>query len=166
MKTVMIETKRMILRPFIAEDADDIWPCMTESLARYMRWEPPKNAEDFKSIWKNWPAIQEEGNSYVFVGRMKNNGSLIGLFSAHNFIASVPRLALWVCESFQRQGYASEALKAIMYWVRQHFQPDYFSYQVAEQNVASRKLVESLGGKPVGVEQDPKFTLIIYHIPA
>lgn len=69
MKTV-IKTQRMILRPFRAEDADDIWPCMTANLARYMRWEPPKNAEDFKQIWQNWPTIQEEGNSYVFVGRI------------------------------------------------------------------------------------------------
>lgn len=166
MKTVMIETKRMILRPFREDDADEIWPCMTASLARYMLWEPPKNAEDFKQIWQNWPAIQEKGNSYVFVGRMKNNGSLIGLFSAHNFTTPVPRLALWVCESFQRQGYASEALTAIMDWVRTYFEPDYFNYFVADQNIASRKLVESLGGKAVSTEHDPKYKLIVYHIPA
>lgn len=91
---------------------------------------------------------------------------MIGLFSAHNFTTPVPRLALWVCEGFQRQGYASEALTSIMHWVREYFEPDYFIYPVAEENSPSRKLVEGLGGKPVGVEQDPKFTLIIYHIPA
>ncbi len=164
MKTV-IKSQRMILRPFTAEDADDIWPCMTAELSRYMLWEPPKNAEDFKQIWQDWPAIQEEGNSYVFVGRMKDNGSLIGLFSAHNFTAPVPRLALWVCEGFQRQGYASEALTAIMHWVREYFEPDYFKYIVADQNIASRKLVESLCGKPVGTEQNSKFLLIVYQIP-
>ncbi len=116
-----IETTRMILRPFRAEDADEIWPCMTANLARYMLWNPPKNAEDFKNIWKNWPAKQEEGNSYVFVGRVRKNGSLTGLFSAHNFTTPVPHLALWVCEEHQRQGYASEALKGIMHWVGQHF---------------------------------------------
>ena len=165
MKTV-IETQRMILRPFSEEDADEIWPCMTANLARYMRWEPPKNSEDFKQIWKNWPTRQKEGNSCVFIGRMRDDGSLVGLFSAHNFPTSAPRLALWVCEECQRQGYASEALKAIMNWVRRHFQPEYFIYLAAEENMPSRKLVESLGGKAVSTDHDPKYILIIYHIPA
>jgi len=38
----------MILRPFEEEDADDIWPSVTPALTRYMLWDAPKNAEDFK----------------------------------------------------------------------------------------------------------------------
>lgn len=163
---IIIKTKRMILRPFEEEDADDIWPSVTPALTRYMLWDGPQNAEDFKKTWQNWPARQKEGDSCVFVGRMRDTGSLAGLFSAHNFTTPAPRLALFVCEAFQRQGYASEALRAIMAWARENYSPQYFSYLVAEQNLASRKLVESLGGKAVSTEHNPKFMLIVYHIPA
>lgn len=53
-----------------------------------------------------------------------------------------------------------------MAWARENYSPQYFSYLVAEQNLASRKLVESLGGKAVSTEHNPKFMLIVYHIPA
>lgn len=53
-----------------------------------------------------------------------------------------------------------------MAWARENYSPEYFSYLVAEQNLASRKLVASLGGKAVSTEHSPKYLLIIYLIPA
>lgn len=165
MKTV-IKTQRMILRPFTAEDADDIWPCMTANLARYMRWEPPASAEDFEKNWRKWPVQLAEESNCVFIARNNQDQSFIGLFGMHGFKTPSPRLGLWVREELHRQGLGPEGIGGIMNWCRKYYSPDYFIYPVAEENSPSRRLVEGLGGKPVDVEQDPKFTLIIYHIPA
>ena len=165
MKTV-IKTQRMILRPFTAEDADDIWPCMTANLARYMRWEPPASAEDFEKIWRRWPVQLAEESNCIFIARNKQDQSFIGLFGMHSFKTPTPRLGLWVREERHRQGLGPEGIGAIMNWCREYYSPDYFIYPVAEENSPSLKLVEGLGGKPVATEQDPKFKLIIYHIPA
>ncbi|WP_075655343.1 GNAT family N-acetyltransferase [Pseudochrobactrum sp. B5] len=161
-----IETTRMILRPFRAEDADEIWPCMTANLARYMRWEPPERAEDFEKIWRKWPMQFAEESNCIFIARKKVDHSFIGLFGMHSFKTPTPRLGLWVREELHRQGFGPEGIVSVMNWARGDYSPDYFIYPVAEENIPSRKLVESLGGKAVTTEQDPKFTLIIYHIPA
>lgn len=161
-----IETKRMILLPFEPEDAEDILPCSTSALTRYMRWEAPKDAEEFKKIWHKWPAQQEAETNCIYIARSKEDQSLIGLFGIHDYKTTTPRLALWVREELHQQGFGPEGVSGVMNWVRQHYQPDYFIYQAAEENLPSRKLVERLGGVAVGEEQEVKFKLIIYHIPA
>lgn len=161
-----IETKRMILRPFREEDADEIWPCMTANLARYMRWESPERAEDFEKIWRKWPVQFAEESNCIFIARNNQDQSFIGLFGVHGFKTPAPRLGLWVREELHRQGFGPEGITAVMNWAREDYSPDYFIYPVAEENMPSRKLVESLGGKAVSTDHDPKYILIIYHIPA
>ncbi|HIE4005530.1 TPA: hypothetical protein ACXNIM_001771 [Stenotrophomonas maltophilia] len=55
-------------------------------------------------------------------------------------------------------------------WRLDHRQPTAdrtaFRYPVAEQNLPSRRLAESLGGIPVAREQNVKYTAIVYRIPA
>lgn len=161
-----IETQRMILRAFAPEDAEDILACSTPTLTHYMRWEAHKDAEDFKKIWHKWPGQQAEELNCFFIARSRVDHAFIGLFIIHNFKSSTPRFGLWVCEKLHQQGFGPEGVISVMNWTRHHYQPDYFIYQVAEGNLPSRKLVERLGGLAVSEEQEVKFKLIVYHIPA
>ena len=161
-----IETQRMILRAFQPKAADDILPCTTATLTRYMRWEAPKDAVEFEKIWRKWLVLQSEHLNCIFIARSKSDQVFIGLFGIHNLKTATPLLALWVREDLHGQGLGPEGLFGVMNWTRQHCQPDHFIYQVAEGNLPSRKLVERLGGLAVSEKQEVKFKLIVYHIHA
>lgn len=161
-----IETMRMILRPFQPKDADDILPCTTPTLTRYMRWEKPKDAVEFEKIWHKWPVQYADELNCIFIARSKAEQAFIGLFGIHDYKTATPRFGLWVREDLHQQGFGPEGINAIMDWARENYQPSHFIYQAAVDNMPSRKLVERLGGVAVAEVQEVKFKLIVYHIPA
>jgi len=50
-------------------------------------------------------------------------------------------------------------------WVSEELNPDCFEYPVAEENVASRRIAESLGGVIVSRRTNPKYLSVVYRIP-
>jgi len=47
---IPIESKRLSLAPFSANDADAAYSCITPSLTRYMSWDPPADRDSFDRI--------------------------------------------------------------------------------------------------------------------
>ncbi len=50
-------------------------------------------------------------------------------------------------------------------WASREWGIDRFIYPVAEENYASRRIAESLGGVVVERRQTPKYQSVIYQIP-
>ncbi|WP_213978680.1 GNAT family N-acetyltransferase, partial [Serratia marcescens] len=63
------------------------------------------------------------------------------------------------------QGYGREIVQGIAHWVSERFQPQHLIYPVAEQNTASRRLAESLGGVLAGKRENIKYDAVVYHLP-
>ena len=164
--TPSLSSPRLNIETFKLQDCPDIYPCITSSLTQFMSWEPAKSFAEFESIGKSWIHAQTQGTDQYFVLKDKSSQKFIGLIGIHHIHTQTPEFGLWIREEQHAKGYAKEALKSIYDWAVLNFEADYFVYPVAEQNFASRKLVEGLGGIISHVRQQPKYLQVTYHIPA
>ena len=58
-----------------------------------------------------------------------------------------PELGIWIKKSAHGNGYGKEAMVALKKWADKNLKYDYILYPVAQDNLASRKIPEFLGGK-------------------
>lgn len=165
---------RLLLRQFTADDATEIFRCVTLGLTRFMAWEPPSSLEAFAEVWRRWIPAMELGTEIYFVvrrsgdqRRRREDGDqeCLGLIGLHDIGSQRPELGLWIKETARRQGYGREALTLVTSWASACLAPDGFVYPVAEQNIPSRRLAEALGGQVTGIRPGRKYNAVIYHIP-
>lgn len=54
--TVRMETKRLVLRPYVIEDADAMFRNWANDpqVTKYLSWEPHKDVEETKQILEGW----------------------------------------------------------------------------------------------------------------
>ncbi|MFV5443014.1 GNAT family N-acetyltransferase [Acinetobacter oleivorans] len=161
---VSISTQRLNLKPFTAEDADEIYNCITPTLTRYMAWDPQPRHE-FDETWKAWLKNFKAESEIIFVIRETHSQIFIGLVGLHRMQTPHPELGIWIREDYHFHGYGREAVSAVAKWAVDFVKPDYFIYPVAEANAPSRKIAESLGGKVVSKATGPKYEFVTYEIP-
>ncbi|AXX18043.1 TPA: GNAT family N-acetyltransferase [Serratia marcescens] len=160
-----VDTDRLLIAPFTAADADDVYQAITPTLTRFMTFEPEASPEDFANVWQSWLPLMREGEEVIFVARRREDRQFVGVGGAHNLRSHTPELGIWVKESLHGQGYGREIVQGIARWASERFQPPHFLYPVAEQNTASRRLVESLGGVLAGRCERIKYDAVVYHLP-
>ncbi|MBJ9721139.1 GNAT family N-acetyltransferase [Acinetobacter calcoaceticus] len=162
---VSISTQRLNLKPFTAQDADEIYNCITPTLTRYMAWDPQPRHE-FDQTWNAWLKNFKAESEIIFVIREAHSQIFIGLVGLHRIQTNNPELGIWIREDSHYHGYGREAVSAVAKWAIDFVKPDYFTYPVAEENYPSRKIAESLGGKVVSKSTGPKYEFVTYEIPA
>ncbi|SQJ19206.1 Uncharacterised protein [Serratia rubidaea] len=160
-----VNSERLLLTPFSAADADEVYQAITPTLTRFMSFEPEPSAEAFAEVWQGWLPLMREGEEIFFVVRRREDKQFVGMGGVHNLRSPTPELGLWVKEDQQHQGYGRELLQAIAGWAGERYRPHYFIYPVAEQNLPSRRLAESLDGEFNGRRDNIKFDCLVYHIP-
>ncbi len=151
--------------PFTAADADDVYQAITPTLTRFMTFEPEASPEDFANVWQGWLPLMREGEEVIFVARRREDRQFVGVGGAHNLRSHTPELGIWVKEGLHGQGYGREIVQSIARWATERFQPPHLVYPVAEQNTASRRLAESLGGVLAGRCERVKYDAVVYHLP-
>ncbi|MBK2404711.1 GNAT family N-acetyltransferase [Erysipelothrix rhusiopathiae] len=77
---LVLETERLILRPVVLEDADDMYLyARTYQVTRMTRFKPHQNVEDTKQVIKNvFLSRPQKGWPEAFAITLKNNGRMIG----------------------------------------------------------------------------------------
>lgn len=159
-------TRRLKLRIYAPQDAKEIYSQITPTLTRFMAWEPPASYEEFLENKVLWEERFLQGTDYHFVARDIQSGSFIGIVGVHKAASPTPEFGVWMSELVHGQGYGKEAVNAVFNCANSNLQADYFIYPVAELNLASRKIAETLGGMIVSSEQKQKYMSVTYHIPA
>ncbi|MFM0341528.1 GNAT family N-acetyltransferase [Paraburkholderia fungorum] len=162
---IHIESERLSIRPFSADDADAAFRCITPSLTRFMSWEPPANREVFDRIWQGWLATIAEGTNFTFAIRQRADESFLGLTGLHNVRDACAELGIWIREDFHAQGFGREAAGLVAMWASLVLGTESFTYPVAEENYPSRRIAESLGGVVVARRETSKYMSVIYRIP-
>jgi len=76
-----------------------------------------------------------------------------------------PELGLWIKESVHKQGFGGEIVAALVEWGHTSLGKGSFIYPVAEQNTASRRIAEHLGGEIIGSRTNRKYHSVVYRIP-
>lgn len=105
---------------------------LEELKARYKKLES-RRSPDRKEAWLNWALIDVGGNAHGYMQ------ATIDLISQEAWIAYL------VVPSSQRRGYACEALSKLLPALRETYDITTFHAEIDTRNVASIRLVESLG---------------------
>jgi RimJ/RimL family protein N-acetyltransferase len=160
---IVIQSPRLELSLFQMKDAQEVFGCITPAIAKFMPWEPPSWSEYVTRCEKRVQA--PEPNKFSFVIRRLDNAECIGMASFEDADSDSPELGLWIKESEHKQGFGGEIVAALVKWGHASLGKRSFIYPVAEQNTASRRIAEHLGGEIIGSRTNPKYHSVVYSIP-
>ena len=153
----MIETDRLILRPFCAEDAADVFEYLKAPLVNCFACMKVHSLEEARK------AVMEraEDTEYTFAIVLKDTGKVIGEIEAHpessqpdmaeNYVKDTFSPCWMLHPDYHGKGYAYEAAKAFF---------DYLFYQkgarriyayTEDYNLSSQHLCEKLGMRREGL---------------
>ena len=148
----MIETKRLLLRPFIESDASDAYEYLHKPMVRCFE---DMRTNSFVEA-KNAVLERTSDSEYYFAIVLKESEKVIGEIFAHPEGEHPGELSdtfspCWMInENYQGKGYAFEAAKAFFdYLFRQKGARRLYAY-TEDYNTASQKLCEKLGMRREG----------------
>jgi RimJ/RimL family protein N-acetyltransferase len=141
-----IETKRLILAPFVDADIDrrvalanniNVARMVTSMPHPYTR----KDAEEWVTLHD---AGRAAGTDFPFAITLKNEG-LVGAVGLHKKSGPEFELGYWVGEPYWGRGIASEAAIAVMNWARDAIGLTHAVACYFEDNPASKRVLEKAG---------------------
>ena len=145
---VEIETNRLLLRPIGLEYKEEIFSEFTEEIATYMYPRPAKTIAETELFIKDSRKELKKAINLQLVILEKDSEEFLGCAGLHD-IDKEPQLGIWLQKSAHGNRYGLEAITAIKEWADENLDYEYLIYPVDQENIASRKIPESLGGKIV-----------------
>ena len=148
MKTPVIETNRMILRPLSVSDANDIYERWTSDarVSRYVRWCTHNCVNDTIEWLKAEEASISDNNSYQWGFSLKDNGYLLGSGGlVYNEKENAFELGYNIMHKYWNCGYTTEAAKAILEFAVKELNQTEFIACHAVDNPASGAVIRKCG---------------------
>jgi RimJ/RimL family protein N-acetyltransferase len=145
------ETARLAARRATRGVADEIFEAYAQDPdVAYMNWRPHRDAQETVAFLERCERAWRDGTAFPWTLWMKDDGSLARMIEARRASTSVDtgyvlRQSLW------RRGLMTEAVRFVMQWALA--QPDgYRVWATCDvENVASPRLLESVGMQREGV---------------
>ena len=148
MKTPILETTRLQLRPFQKEDAQEVFDCWESDpyVSKYMYW----NSHDDINKTKEWIDFElgniEKDDWYRFALMLKETGELIGT----GLIYYDEDISNWAIgynlgKKFWGKGYVTEAMKRIIQFAKEELHIKELDGRYAKANHASGRIMDKLG---------------------
>lgn len=162
--TLRIETERLILRPILMSDLEDLYEYQSNpEIVRYIPW-PPRTMEQVqeaaqKTIDTAKSNLQEVNDHIVLVWELKSSGKVIGqsnmgLISREHKTSNIG----WVThQDFQRKGYAFEATNSLLAYAFTHFDLHRVIADIDTRVQISADLAEKLGMRREATFVDGEF---------
>ena len=148
MGETIIETERLIIRNFDPEDLDALYQLYEESDTRYIE---PLSEDRDEELAKLKSYIHYVYGFYGFglwAVCLKENGRLIGRCGLQvEFIGDQGEyeMGYMISGKYARQGYASEAVKAILEYADEELEAPRVILQIHSENQASQTFAEKMG---------------------
>ena len=153
----MIETQRLLLRPFVEADAGDVYEYLKEPAVNCFACMKLHSMDEARSEMKKRAGETE----YYFAITLKENGKVIGEIDAYpeagesHSAENAARDTFSPCwmlnEKYQGKGYAFEAAHAFFdYLFREKGARRIYAY-TEDYNLSSQRLCEKLGMRREGV---------------
>ena len=156
-----IATPRLLLRPLEDGDAERIWPYVSDpETSQYMSWDPHDSIEVTRAFIADVRRRASEGTTKAWIVADAQNGEVVGLVSLiailrkHRALTyNKAELAYWIGRPFRGRGYATEATRAVLGHAFGSMSLNKVTVAHASKNDASRKLIERLGFRRIGIER-------------
>lgn len=142
-----IEGERLLLVPITMQDKDEIFKEFSEDVTTYMLPATPKDISETEKFIEDSLKGLEDGSNLQLTIFAKESGEFLGAGGLHHVDKKTPELGIWIKKSAHGNSYGKEAIALVKRWADENLDYDYILYPAAEENTASRKIAESLGGK-------------------
>lgn len=155
-----LETDRLILRPFVPEDAEEMfygWANDPE-VTKYLTWPPHESVETTKKIVSQWVEQYKKPERLNFAMVLKENGKLIGGIDVVGYLGGIhgtPVLGCAIGRKYWSCGYVTEALKCLLTLL---FAKGYDEVRIDAQveNIGSNRVIQKCGGQFLRTEEDER----------
>lgn len=155
---LILETERLILRPFKEDDAQAMFDGWTNDpdVARYVTWDPHGNIEVTQSLLKMWIEEYEKPERLNFAIELKEDGTLIGGIDVVGYLGGVegtPVIGYNLAKKYWNKGYMTEACKCLLDYL---FSKGYTEVRIdaVPENIGSIKVIEKCGGEYLRTEEE------------
>ncbi|MBQ9135595.1 MAG: GNAT family N-acetyltransferase [Lachnospiraceae bacterium] len=148
MKTPILETERLILRPLSLADADNIFERWTsdDRVSKYVRWSTHNSVKDTMEWLKLEEANLHSDKVYQWGFTIKEDGYLFGSGGiCFNEDECVFELGYNIMHKYWNQGYTTEAAKAILDFAVNELKQKEFIAWHAVDNPASGAVMKKCG---------------------
>ena len=150
MNTPILETERLILRPFEATDAETVFECWETDpeVAKYMFWTSHNDIEKTKE-WIEFELGQiSKDDWYRFALVLKDTKALVGT----GLIYYEDEVSSWeigynLGRKYWGNGYTTEAMQEILSFAKNELNIKEVVGRYAKENVASGNVMKKLGFK-------------------
>jgi [ribosomal protein S5]-alanine N-acetyltransferase len=157
----IIETKRLILRKAVPEDAQDMLKYLSDQeVVKHMGLNAFQSIEDAMNEIQWYDSIREEGSGIRWGIALKVNNSMIGSCGFLNIEAKHSRadVGYELSKDWWGKGIASEALEAVIQYGFVHLHLERIQALIEPENTASQKLVEAKGFHKEGLLRRYEYT--------
>jgi [ribosomal protein S5]-alanine N-acetyltransferase len=144
---VKLQTKRLLLEPVTGKYAEQIFAEYREPVIQYMNHGAPESLDVLQQRIADRKLDMEKGIQLFMAVLTKESGEFLGCFALEDLDKEHLEMGGWLKHSAHGNRYGQEAATAMKCWADDNLHYDYIIWPCATQNVASRKLAESLGGK-------------------
>ena len=116
--TKVIETPRLLLRPFVVGDAQAMYEnwARDPEVTKYLTWPPHSSVEISRAILAQWVSSYQKADFYQWAIVLKELDEPIGSISvvSHNDDLKKAEIGYCIGKNWWRQGITTEALVAVM----------------------------------------------------
>ena len=145
-----LETDRLILRPFVAEDFDAVFAMQSRpDVARYLVWDA-RNEDEVRTALEvkvSSTAIRAEGDALFLAAVLRSTDELVGDIVLHWISRehSTAEIGFIVHPDHQGHGYATEAVRPLLGLAFEDLRLHRVIGRAEARNVASARVLEKLG---------------------
>lgn len=148
-------TQRLILRaPMVTDKSVFVAMLNDLEVAKNLTVVPhPYTQAHFLSFLAQCASMREAGTGFAYAVTRAMDGALIGLCAVDRWDDGVWELGYWYGRNYWRQGYASEAARAVMRFAFEDLGALMLTAGWFVDNPASGRVLEKLGFAPCGTMQ-------------
>lgn len=148
----IIDTDRLILKPLSLQDKEVFLAYRgNPEVFQFQSWDPPNLQEVENFIRQNLTVVPNTPDTWLQLGVYLHNSLLIGDIGLH-FLADDAQVEIGytLAPEHQGQGYAFEAVKAVLGYLFGHLGKHRVIGSVDPENIRSSRLLEKLGFRREG----------------
>lgn len=147
--TRIIETDRLILRPFVMADATAMYEnwASDPEVTKYVTWPPHSSIEITRMVVRDWVDGYERADRYNWIIILKGEDKPIGNISVVHLYEHVEACEIGYCmgKPWWGCGIMTEALKAVVDYLFEHVGFNRISARHDPQNIGSGRVMQKAG---------------------
>ena len=151
--TVELRTERIILRRYHPEDAPELYKEFgtDTEMYRYSGWNPYATPEMAQDTVRGF--IENYNDDHFYGWAMESDDVLLGTIGAYDYKDDRIEVGFSIARAYWGQGYATEALKAVLEYLTDHEGISCVTAWCASENTGSKRTLEKAGMSLVKTEK-------------